>query len=61
MRQTCSALNSGAAEAENTSCLSGSPGGTVIGPTARQAMEKRDGSVARPTQPFTPPVSARET
>ena len=49
------------AEAPNTTSLAGILSGTVTGPVARHAMLNRLGSVARPTVPLIPPVSARET
>ncbi len=61
IRVTRISLNSQLAEAPNTTSLAGNRSGTVMAPVARQAMLNRLGSVARPTVPLIPPVSARDT
>jgi hypothetical protein len=53
-------LEESEAEANATTSDFGNPGGTTIGPTARQAIENRLGSSANPSPPLIPPVSARD-
>jgi hypothetical protein len=42
----------------NTLSSFGSLSGSTIGPVCRQAIAKREGSSATPSEPFTPPVFA---
>jgi hypothetical protein len=53
-------LNSQFALAPKTISLSGSEPLTFTCPVARHAIEKRLGSVANPSDPLMPPVSARD-